>query len=190
MVGVAPNHSTKHTTRADARVPRRKFKSGFNGSRGEATVSRARARRSSNRCVVDRTSYRIIEPIHSREYAHLIDSYCCRSFIASATDCVPPLSLSLSLETFGYPLARFIASTFSSFFPRICCILVFVSFCIHSFSSFSFCISQRLRPPLSSIEIPFDFRRFILSVSFSLLFLSLHQGRRKRSFTKLTNRVW
>lgn len=33
-------------------------------------------------------SRRIIEPIHSREYAHLIDSHCCRSFIASATNSV------------------------------------------------------------------------------------------------------
>lgn len=44
-------------------------------------------------------SYRIIEPIHSREYAHLIDSHCCRSFIASATNRVRPSKLS-------YPLAH------------------------------------------------------------------------------------
>lgn len=53
-------------------------------------------------------SRRIIEPIHSREYAHLIDSHCCRSFIASATNCVHhsetllslPLTLSLFLSLF------------------------------------------------------------------------------------------
>lgn len=42
-------------------------------------------------------SYRIIEPIHSREYAHLIDSHCCRSFIASATNCARLSKLSYSL---------------------------------------------------------------------------------------------
>ena len=118
-------------------------------------------------------SYRIIEPIHSREYAHLIDSHCCRSFIASATNCARLSKLSYSLArstpvsclypTLSYStvtcLSRFEFRFFRlSFFP------FFRSFFLTTLSGFS----------ISSVELLFTFRYY-----FSFVFL-----RRKKSGPK------
>lgn len=85
MAGIAPDHSTKHATQPRAPVANPK------------AVLMQRAAAAARIVASLIASYRIIEPIHSREYAHLIDSHCCRSFIASATNCARLSKLSYSL---------------------------------------------------------------------------------------------
>lgn len=85
MAGIAPDHSTKHATQPRAPVANPK------------AVLMQRAAAAARIVASLIASYRIIEPIHSREYAHLIDSHCCRSFIASATNCARLSKLSYSV---------------------------------------------------------------------------------------------
>lgn len=114
--------TTRRNTRPSRPSPPRKSKSGF-----DATP--LRSKRSASLIA----SYRIIEPIHSREYAHLIDSHCCRSFIASATDCIrlPKLFHLLALVFLSLSLSLLFSLLAAPFFLQNCD--VFVPFQIEIF---------------------------------------------------------